>query len=270
MRSPLATILAAVALAAALAAAQPASAADGFPGSTWGELHLDVPRPGRTDLVLEGWTRQGITWTSWRAGTTELLLQPYATFRYKWDSEGLEWNSALGPGVGLSLDLRVPDGPLISAGVELVHQWNYRSGTARPYAAPFLNWYHWWALAGPGWPGSTWGDLRWELPSSGADDLVLQGWIRQGLVVARWPLGGQTLLLGPSLRLRYAADTAGLAWNNSVGLGAGLALDLERERGPTLSWGVEYTWQRNLRPAGDVQLVTLFMRWYGWWDLGGR
>jgi hypothetical protein len=243
---------------------------EGLPGSTWGNLHLDLPSPGTTDLVLEGWARQGVAWARWEAGRSQLLLQTYATLRYKWDSEGLDWNDYLGPGVGLSLDLRAPGGQQVSAGLEYVRQWNFRAGTRRPYLAPFLGWYHWWELGQGAWPGSTWGELRWQLPDTGRSNLILQGWLDQGLVLARWQGAAQTVLLTPYLRLRYGVDAEGLDWNNYLGPGVGLALALERPRWPLLSWGVEYAWEQNLRSADGVHRLSLFMRWYAWWNLGGR
>lgn len=255
---------------ACLAGPRGAAAVDGFPGSTWGDLHLDLPHPGSADLVLEGWTRQGVAWTRWDAPAGRFLFQGYLTLRYKWDSEGLDWNNDLGPGAGLSLDYVAPGGPMVSGGLEWVYQWNFRSGTTQPYVAPFVNWFHRWELGRPTWPGSTWGDLRWELPTDGRSNLILQGWLRQGLVVATWASAEQTVLLDPYLRLRYGADTEGLEWNNYLGPGIGVALDLERPRWPLLSWGVEYGWEKNLRTSGDVHRVTLFMRWYTWWDLRGK
>jgi len=258
-------------LAAACAASPPAALAiEGLPGSTWGDLHLDVPSSGSADLILEGWIRQGVAWARWGAGETDFLLQTYATLRYKWDSEGLDWNNYLGPGAGLALDLRAPGGPLVSWGVEYVHQWNDRSGGSQPYTAPFMNWYHWWEIRQRDWPGSTWGDLRWQIPNSGPSNLILQGWIRQGWVMSWWELGSQTFLLGPYLRLRYNVDSEGLSWNNTLGPGVGLAVDMDRPRGPLLSCGVEYSWEKALRAAGGVHRATVFVRWYAWWDLLGK
>jgi hypothetical protein len=259
--------------AAALAAASlggPATAVEGFPGSTWGDLYWEVPRPGDDDTILEGWIRQGVAWRRWKAGQASFTLQSYGTLRYKWDSLAQGWNSYLGPGAGVALDFAAPGLPLVSAGIEYVHQWNYRSTGPAPYTAPFLDWYHWWDLRADSWPGSTWGALRWEIPNSGPGNLFLQGWVRQGAVVARWKPEPVSLVLAPYLRVHYKIDTLGLAWNNAVGPGAGIALDMEGVTGLQLSWGVEYGWEKNLWATGGVHRLDLVMRWYAWWDLGRR
>jgi hypothetical protein len=250
-----------------LVAAWSAAAAEGLPGSTWGELPGQFPQPGDSDAVLQGWIRQGVALTRWEAGKARFLLDAYATVRYGADSSGLQWNNYVGPGGGLMVDMSLPDGPLISVGLEYVHQWNYRPPAAQPYAAAFTNWYHWWYVGRRDFPGSTWGDLRWQVPLSGLDDLVLQGWIRQGAVLDRWEWGPQRFALVPYLRVRYDADTRGLSWKNAVGPGAGIALEMDRPNGPQLSFGTEYGWEKNLWSGGAVHRVDVFMRWYGWWDL---
>ena len=271
MTAPRLARAAAAALAAALAAGPAAAAAlDGYPGSTWGDVYWELPRPGDDDLVLEGWIRQGVAWKRWTPGDWKLVLQTYGTLRYKWDSLGLDWNNYLGPGLGVGLDLSLPVGAVVTVGVEYVHQWNTASGTTTPYWAPFLDWYGWWDVAAGRWPGATWGDLRWELPGGGPDDLILEGWIRQGRELHRWrrePLG---FVLSAFLRLRFKLDSRGLDWNNYVGPGVGVAVDLDGLSGLQPSAGVEYSWEKHLATSAEVQRIDLVLRWYAWWDLGRR
>ncbi len=263
--------LAAAALAAAWAGA-PGSAGgvEGFPGSTWGDLYWEIPSPGASDLVLEGWIRQGVAWTRWPSGKASFVLQTYATLRYKWDSLGEDWNNYLGPGAGVAVDLAAPGFPLVTGGVEYVYQWNTRSDTAAPYTAPFLDWYHWWDIRQGDWPGTTWGSLRWEIPFDGSGNLILQGWVRQGWVLHRWKPEPLAFVFSPYLRVRYKVDTLGLDWNNYLGPGIGLALDLDGVKGLQPAAGIEYAWEKNLRSAGGVHRVDFVLRWYAFWDLAKK
>lgn len=262
--------LAAALAALCAAAAGGAAALDGLPGSTWGDLSWDLPGEGDRDVILQGWVRQGVAWRRWRAGEAALVLQTYGTVRYRWDRLGLPWNDHVAPGLGAAVDLAAPRMPALTAGVEWVDAWHVRSGSTTPYGALFLDWYHWWDFRRGGWPGSTWGDVRWALPADAREDLVAEGWVRQGLVLARWrrePLG---LVLSPYLRLRAKADTLGLDWNNHVAPGAGLGLDLDGVKGLQPGVAVEYAWEKHLASRGAVHRVDLVVRWYGWWDLGRR
>jgi len=266
----LARAAAAAAIAAACAGAPGAAALEGYPGSTWGDLYYEIPSPGSSDLVLEGWVRQGVALKRWPIGRAHLVLQSYATLRYKWDSLGLDWNNYLGPGAGLAVDLDLPSFPSMSAGVEYVHQWNTRPDVSLPYAALFVNWFGSWDVRSGRWPGSTWGDLRWEVPNSGPDDLILEGWVRQGWTLHRWRPAPYTFALSPYLRFRYKLDTLGLDWNNYAGPGVGLALDVDGLKGFLPAAGIEYAWEKNLSSPGGVHRIDLVVRWYGWWDLGRR
>jgi hypothetical protein len=244
-----------------------APAIEGLPGSTWGEFHEELPHPGDSDAIFEGWIRQGVAWKRWERGRKSFLLNTYLTARYKWDSRGFEWNNYLGPGVGVSVDMYAPGGPSISWGVEHIYEMDYRSANSQPYTALFTNWYHWWDLREKNYPGSTWGDLRWQVPNSGSGNVILDSWIRQGIVLKRWERGRNTFVLDPFLRLRFKCDSEGLDWNNYVGPGAGIAVDMDSAKGPVMSWGIEYGWEKNLRSGGDIHRVNIFMRWYAWWDL---
>ncbi len=125
------------------------------------------------------------------------------------------------------------------------------------------------AFAIVGFRGSTWGDLRGEIPNEGDGNLLLNGWIRQGVDWTKW--GNVTL--NTYATLRYQADTEGLDYNNSVGPGFGISLEAYSPRGIVASLGVEYIWDRyfGLEEASPfdatAQKVVFYVNWYGWWDL---
>jgi hypothetical protein len=244
-----------------------ALAIDGFPGSTWGEFHFESLHPGSDDVIADGWVRQGIGWKRWDEGKANLLLDTYVTTRYYWDTRGFDWYNYFGPGCGISLDLSAPNGPAISLGVEYIYQINYHSGTDRPYTALFSNWYHWWDIPEKNYPGSTWGDLRWEVPERGRSNFILEGWIRQGVVMKRWKKGSQTFVIDPYVVFRYKYDSLGLNWNNYVGPGGGIALDMGSSKGPLLSLGADYDWENDWKSGQDVSRIEIYLRWYAWWDL---
>lgn len=252
-----------------LALPSSAPAIEGLPGSTWGNIYEEFPHPGGNDTILNGWVRQGVAWKRWdMGGDTTLVLDTYATVRYYWDSRGFDWFNDFGPGGGVSLDLSAPSGPSISGGAEYIYQMNYTSGTQQPYTNLFLNWYHWWDIRENNFPGSTWGDLLWKIPTHhGENDVLLEGWIKQGIVLKRWQAGSQTFVLDPYVTARYRYDSLGLDWNNYIGPGGGIALEMESSNGPLLSWGVEYDYQKNISGGSNVNRIEAYMRWYAWWDL---
>jgi hypothetical protein len=120
-----------------------------------------------------------------------------------------------------------------------------------------------------GFRGSTWGDLRGELPKDGDSNLLLKGWVRQGVDWTKWG----SFTLNTYATLRYQADTDGLDYNNSVGPGIGVSLEAYSTKGIVAALGVEYIWDRYLglgaNPLVDenAQKVVLYVNWYGWWDL---
>ncbi|UCF05153.1 MAG: hypothetical protein JSV33_14740 [bacterium] len=120
-----------------------ARAFEGFRGSTWGELRWDLPREGEDNLIFNGWFKQGIDWM--RSGNT--TLNTYAVLRYKWDIEEYDWNNAIAPGVGISLDTYSPGGVIATLGFE--YQWEkllYGPDTMYHKAVIYVNWVGWWDL----------------------------------------------------------------------------------------------------------------------------
>ncbi len=129
-------------------------------------------------------------------------------------------------------------------------------------------------LAGAGRPraeilglrGATWGELRYEVPKEGPDNLVLDGWVKQGLDVLKW---GNTSL-NTYAKLRYKWDSEGLPWNNVLGPTIGISLDSFVTTGLSGSLGMEYAWEQQdaFRSGGFMdQKFIIYANWYGWWDL---
>lgn len=115
-----------------------------------------------------------------------------------------------------------------------------------------------------GFRGSTWGEIRWDIPTrDGTSNLLLDGWIKQGVDWARW---GNTSL-NTYATIRYGLDTEKLDWNNHIGPGVGIGIDTFSPKGISASWGVEYLWDRYYESGRTEQKVVVYMNWFGWWDL---
>lgn len=123
-------------------------AIEGFPGSTWGELRQDLPNDegpdGPRDLYLQGYVEQGVDWTRWG----NLRFNTYGILRYKWDSEALDYNNSLGPGLGIGLLHVTPNGNYVKLGVEHIWEIFYRGANARNEEKTllYLRWFQWWDL----------------------------------------------------------------------------------------------------------------------------
>ncbi len=115
-----------------------------------------------------------------------------------------------------------------------------------------------------GFPGSTWGELRWNLPTTGKQDLVLQGWVKQGVDLKRW---SENTHLYTYVTLRYNWDSQENDWWNKLGPGAGIAVDTSLAKQFPVTCGVEYVSDWFYQSHQTVQTVVLYMNWYGWWDL---
>ena len=117
---------------------------EGLRGASWGELSYEIPKEGEENLVLDGWIKQGIDWAKW--GNTS--LNTYAKLRFKWDTEGYDWNNLMGPALGVSLDTFVPSGLSGSLGAEYV--WEQRMLDENRFidqkVVIYVNWYGWWDL----------------------------------------------------------------------------------------------------------------------------
>ncbi len=111
--------------------------------------------------------------------------------------------------------------------------------------------------------GATWGDLRQEFHDDLPDNLVLQGWVKQGVDWAEW----RHATLNTYAALRYRVDTEGYDWNNTVGPALGLSLDLYTTKGLSATAGVEYIWDRYFESDRSDNKLAIYLGWYGWWDL---
>lgn len=120
------------------------------------------------------------------------------------------------------------------------------------------------AFAFEGFRGSTWGELRYDIPREGEDNLILDGWIKQGIDWARW--GNTTFNTYATIRYRF--DTEKYDWNNSVGPGVGIAFDIYSPKGFIASLGGEYIWESRIYDSGEIdQKAVVYLSWVGWWDL---
>jgi hypothetical protein len=119
------------------------------------------------------------------------------------------------------------------------------------------------ARAIEGLRGQTWGEMRQEIPKDGDSNLLLQGWVRQGVDWAKW----DGLTLNTYATLRYHADSRKLDFNNSIGPGLGISLEAYSPKGAVGALGVEYIWDRFFEAEYTDQKVVIYMNWYAWWDL---
>ena len=113
--------------------------------------------------------------------------------------------------------------------------------------------------------GASWGELRYEIPKEGTENLVLDGWIKQGIDWGRW---GNTTL-NTYAKLRFKWDTEGYDWNNLMGPALGISFDAYSGTGFSGSLGAEYMWEQHMIDANRYmdQKVVIYASWYGWWDL---
>lgn len=119
------------------------------------------------------------------------------------------------------------------------------------------------ALAIEGYPGATWGTLEFEHSRLNDDNLVLDGWIEQGI---HWATFNTTKLITYAT-IKYTVDTRKLDYNNTFGPGLGIALDTYTKQGISLRLGLEYVWEKRFRTDTDNPKVSLYLNWYTNWDL---
>ncbi len=117
-----------------------------------------------------------------------------------------------------------------------------------------------------GMRGAAWGDLRYEVPEELSSNLVLQGWVKQGIDWVQW----RNSTLNTYLAIRYRLDTEGYDWNNSIGPAVGISLDLYTSKGLSGMAGVEYIWDRYTESDRSDNKLAIYLGWYGWWDLKRR
>jgi hypothetical protein len=116
--------------------------------------------------------------------------------------------------------------------------------------------------------GATWGEIRYLIPRDDGDEdnLLLDGWIRQGIDLAKW----SNTTLNAYGTLRYRLDTEKTDWYNSLGPGVGVAFETFNAKGIVGSIGAEYIWEHFYEMDESDEKVVVFVNWYGWWDLMKR
>ncbi len=116
-----------------------------------------------------------------------------------------------------------------------------------------------------GYRGSTWGDLRWDLPEELDSNLLLRGWVKQGIDWKRW---GKNTTLNTYATIRYTVDTEKIDWNNKFEPGIGISLETYSPKGLGTTIGVEYIWENRFLDSDWIdQKFVIYVGWYGWWDL---
>ena len=121
------------------------------------------------------------------------------------------------------------------------------------------------ACAIEGYRGSTWGDLRWDLPREYDSNILLRGWVKQGIDWKRW---GKNTTLNTYATLRYSADSEELDWNNTIEPGIGISIETYNPAGFATTFGCEYVWEnRFLDSDYSDQKFVIYVGWYGFWDL---
>lgn len=117
-----------------------------------------------------------------------------------------------------------------------------------------------------GMRGATWGELRYDIPRDGQENLLLDGWVKQGIDWVKW---GDTTL-NTYAKIRYRWDSEGYVWNNLAGPAVGVSLDMYVPAGLSVSVGFEYMWESRFEDDRDAfdHLAIAYINWYGWWDLG--
>jgi hypothetical protein len=119
------------------------------------------------------------------------------------------------------------------------------------------------AFAVEGYPGSTWGELSWEIPKKGGEqNLLLEGWVAQGITWKKWG----NISLSTYGTIRYKWDTEKLDWNNKFSPGIGTALEILSFKQFHIRVGAEYLWERFYESGHEEQKVWIYTDWYGWWN----
>jgi hypothetical protein len=121
------------------------------------------------------------------------------------------------------------------------------------------------AFAIEGFPGSSWGELRYENSVRGdaETNLILRGWVKQGVGWTHW----KDTYLSTYLAVRFEWDTEQFDWNHSIGPAVGIALDSYNIKDLYLTLGAEYIWERFPKTERTEQKAIIYINWYGFWDL---
>lgn len=117
-----------------------------------------------------------------------------------------------------------------------------------------------------GYPGSTWGEIRQDLPNKkgpdGPTNVIGQGYIEQGIDWVRWG----NLFFNSYGTVRYKFDTMHYDWNNSVGPGLGIALTHYTKNGNQVRLGIEHNWENYFNTGRVEEKTMLYIRWFQSWN----
>lgn len=247
----------------------------GMQGFTWGEIRYpssEEPRE-KQDLVLEGAIDQGIDLFSLGENTR---LNAFGRLDYKLDSESLDYNNKLKLGAGVKLRHYLSDSVVVDLGAR--YEWERRMETNRTLDGVSFNlsWFGSWLLqcdgcqeghflAGRQFPGLIWGDVRYPGAHDPVEDndLVAEGAIEQGI---DWTRVGGFGTLNTFAVVDYVADTEGLEYYRSVGVGVGVKLKIPVGKVGLVQVGARYI--RDYRWESDVthDVLMAFVNWSAWWD----
>jgi hypothetical protein len=116
-----------------------------------------------------------------------------------------------------------------------------------------------------GFRGSSWGELKYDIPKEGENNLLWSGWVKQGV---DWVQVSDNITLNTYAKLHYNWDKEEQDWNNMIGPSVGISLDAYSPKGVVATMGVEYVWENHFLDSGytDEKLV-VYVNWFGWWDL---
>lgn len=245
------------------------------PGSTWGELHFPGSAlPEDSDnLIFEGAVEQGMDFFPI---TKDTVLNFFGSLDYSVDTEGFDWYRRLELGVGFKLRHYLSDTTIISIGAKYeLEKYFVDERTADGFQL-FSNWFSSWQLPGGhhdssvqegplGFPGITWGEIRYPGTQQPLDDgnLVFDGYAEQGVDWMDW---GRWGTFNSYANLDFIADTEDLAWNNVFAYGVGVKLKKLIGSNVLLQLGIEALHERRWVSDQTNNVIFVYLNWSGWWD----
>lgn len=248
-----------LALCILLNAASGATAIEGMPGSTWGNLTDSSSTVNCSGGM--GWINQGIDWTTLPGG---VVLNTFAEYRYRARSCQREYYDAQGPALGLELKkdfLRLgvgyyretmpsyPGGPRRSATSEL-YLAGYRAWDLVPAAGLRMP-------GATGLPGGIWFNLTHNI--NGLTGSSGMGWVNQGI---NWFTLPGNIVFATFAEYRYRARSKLEDFYNVRGPAVGFELKQSEFR-----LGVNYSWQYYPVLEQRSSGLEAYLVWYIDWDL---
>ncbi|PUB78624.1 MAG: hypothetical protein DBP03_01040 [gamma proteobacterium symbiont of Ctena orbiculata] len=244
-------------------------------GDTWGGLRYpSSPEELEQDnLILEGAINQNFAVIPLSPSTR---INFFLKLGYTFDEERIDYNNKLSLSPGFKLTHTFSNHGNISIGAMYQYEKRRVTDTDESGDVYFIDWWTSWSLEciscaeqdqnGPlGYPGSTWGNLRYPsaLSEEEKDDLILEGAAEQGIDWSRTKLG----TFNTFLDVAYKTDNKDIDWNNSVKLGIGLKLTKQIANNVSLSYGIKHVSERRWINE-DIwnHDMTVFMSWWSGWS----